>query len=215
MAIAPITPFVQLVEKNKSANMIVAEIGVFTGCTLLEYLPIIKGVGGKSIVVDWFLGNLLPNGIYWQHGGGVTSNHDALLQTLKSGIESIGCTDIVSIFDMTSDEGAEKMENDSLDICFIDATHTYTQCKKDIDSYLPKVKSGGILCGHDCEGFELINTFTKDQLEDEWMNTPPGLYINGGCHAGVIQAVYDSFGAIELIPDPGLHKIPIWVYKKP
>lgn len=37
----------------------------------------------------------------------------------------------------------------SLDFVFIDGDHTYEGCKKDILAYLPKMKSGGVLAGHD------------------------------------------------------------------
>jgi len=35
------------------------------------------------------------------------------------------------------------------DFVFIDADHTYEGCKKDIHDWYPKVKKGGVLCGHD------------------------------------------------------------------
>ena len=35
------------------------------------------------------------------------------------------------------------------------------QEKKDIELAIPKIKSGGLLCGHDCEGFAEVNSFTE------------------------------------------------------
>ena len=42
---------------------------------------------------------------------------------------------------------AELFDNHSVDMVFIDGDHS--QCGADIDAWLPKVKAGGILCGHD------------------------------------------------------------------
>lgn len=46
-------------------------------------------------------------------------------------------------------EGANKYEDKSLDFVFIDADHTYESVSKDISAWLPKVKPGGIIAGHD------------------------------------------------------------------
>jgi hypothetical protein len=49
----------------------------------------------------------------------------------------------------SSTEAANQFEEDSLDFVFIDASHEYEDVKKDIQVWLPKVKKGGILAGHD------------------------------------------------------------------
>lgn len=46
-------------------------------------------------------------------------------------------------------DGAQHFEDNSLDFVFIDADHRYEYVKKDILAYLPKVKTGGIIAGHD------------------------------------------------------------------
>ena len=48
-----------------------------------------------------------------------------------------------------SHESANLFEDNSVDICFIDAGHSYEAVKKDIESWLPKIKKGGIMAGHD------------------------------------------------------------------
>jgi predicted O-methyltransferase YrrM len=50
-----------------------------------------------------------------------------------------------------SKEVSQQFEDESLDVVFIDATHTYPAVKQDIQLWLPKVKKGGILAGHDFE----------------------------------------------------------------
>jgi len=52
----------------------------------------------------------------------------------------------------TSKEQSTTFENGSIDFFYIDGDHTYEGCKLDIDLWWPKIKSGGILSGHDfCE----------------------------------------------------------------
>jgi hypothetical protein len=74
-------------------------------------------------------------------------------------------TDSVSASKMYSDE--------SLDAIFIDADHGYESVKADILAWMPKVKTGGILAGHD--------------------------YIR--THNGVIQAVDELIISPEIIRD--------------
>lgn len=40
----------------------------------------------------------------------------------------------------------------TLDVCFIDGDHTYAAVKRDIMAFLPKMRPGGIMCGHDFHG---------------------------------------------------------------
>ena len=46
-------------------------------------------------------------------------------------------------------EEAYKRIHESLDFCYIDGNHTYLYAKKDLESYWPLVKSGGVIGGHD------------------------------------------------------------------
>lgn len=48
-----------------------------------------------------------------------------------------------------SDDVCLKLEDNKYDMVYIDGGHTYEQVKKDIVNYLPKIKIGGIISGHD------------------------------------------------------------------
>lgn len=48
-----------------------------------------------------------------------------------------------------SKDAASQIPDESLDLAFIDADHSYEGCKTDIQAYWPKVKPGGVLAGHD------------------------------------------------------------------
>lgn len=75
---------------------------------------------------------------------------------------------------MTSLEAAKQFEDNSLDFVFIDASHEYEDVKNDIIAWLPKVKSGGVLAGHD-------------------------YYIEYDYFPGVKQAVNECFNQNEII----------------
>lgn len=55
----------------------------------------------------------------------------------------------VDIIRETSLNASEKIENEFLDIVFIDAEHTYKGVKEDISLWENKVRQGGIISGHD------------------------------------------------------------------
>ncbi len=48
-----------------------------------------------------------------------------------------------------TDELCSEFSDNSVDLIFIDADHTYTAVKKDIINWRPKLRSGGFLTGHD------------------------------------------------------------------
>jgi hypothetical protein len=50
---------------------------------------------------------------------------------------------------MTSAEAARLFQPASLDCVYIDANHEYAFVRSDIEIWAPKVRSGGILAGHD------------------------------------------------------------------
>ena len=53
------------------------------------------------------------------------------------------------IWRMTSEEAAKIMPEKTLDFCYIDADHSYDGVIQDLELWIPKIKSGGIICGHD------------------------------------------------------------------
>jgi predicted O-methyltransferase YrrM len=56
---------------------------------------------------------------------------------------------IITPVRMLSEEASQQYADGSLDFVFIDAAHDYENVRKDILAWLPKIKPGGTLAGHD------------------------------------------------------------------
>jgi hypothetical protein len=195
--------FEQIVKEYKKPNIVVAEVGTYDGSTTMHIAPIVKEENGTYIAIDWFKGNeTLPSGEPGNSHGYDENQHDVVLDKFKTNINSVYCADIITIHDMPSLEAAKLIKNKSLDICFIDADHRYDSVKADILAYVPKVKDGGILCGHDLDNGaeEHFDTFTEKELE---MDTTRGI------HAGVCQAVGEIIGFDKITKYPNA----VWAVK--
>jgi len=76
----------------------------------------------------------------------------------------------VTIIKADSVEISKKFEDGYFDFVYIDGNHDYEFVKKDIEAWYPKVKKGGVLCGHDYSNSEqpwegvdkAVNEFAKE-----------------------------------------------------
>ena len=57
--------------------------------------------------------------------------------------------DIINLHESFSYMVVDSFEDESIDFIYIDGEHTYESVKRDISLYLPKIKNGGIISGHD------------------------------------------------------------------
>lgn len=57
--------------------------------------------------------------------------------------------DRVSMIWLKSLDAVRYIKDGSLDLVFIDADHSYEMVKADILAWMPKIRKGGTICGHD------------------------------------------------------------------
>jgi len=212
----PIDALLWLIHSVIKPTFTMAEVGVWCGETLLHYAPTIKNLNGKIYAIDWFKGNEGHDSPRTLKGGdrhAYDNDENQMMlteQRLQHNLKAANIEDTVEILKGDSVAMSKHIRDNSLDLCFIDADHTYKGVKRDIEAYLPKVKEGGIICGHDCLDINLANTFTDEQINSHYLQ----LDEKTGCHPGVIQAVYDSFGEEVVVIPCQTIGIPIWAKRK-
>jgi predicted O-methyltransferase YrrM len=124
----------------KSSNIV--EVGCWKGQSTKALLEASDGV---VHAIDHF------NGSPTDESGGFARVQDVFAQFTAN----VGHYPNLKIHKMSSEEAVVSFRDNSLDMVWIDADHSHEGCSKDIDMWLPKVKKGGIICGHDygvCSG---------------------------------------------------------------
>jgi len=65
----------------------------------------------------------------------------------------------------TTHDVSKEFPNGYFDFVFIDADHSYEAVKRDIEDWMPKVRKGGYLCGHDTQ-LPGVQEAVKECVED-------------------------------------------------
>lgn len=77
-------------------------------------------------------------------------------------------SDRTRILHMASLEAASQVEDGSLDLVFLDADHSYEGVCEDIRAWLPKVRKGGFIGGHDYQNDNAGFKFGVTEAVDKW-----------------------------------------------
>jgi hypothetical protein len=99
---------------------------------------------------------------------------DGMLKRTRERLKGFNVT-IVRKF---STVAAQSIEDGSLDFVYVDANHAYDNVIEDIAAWLPKIRSGGIIAGHDyapgklsgmpCDVIEAVNNWTSANQIAPW-----------------------------------------------
>jgi hypothetical protein len=92
----------------------------------------------------------------------------------------------------------------TFDLVFIDANHSYNSVCGDIEAWWPKLKIGGIMCGHDMDMG--LTTCSDSELEK---NKDYDVY--EGAHVGVMLALRRQFNHVGIFDLPDTT---VWYTKK-
>lgn len=154
------------VDEMKDGSTIV-EVGCWKGKSI-SFLGVEIVNSGKNIkcyAVDTWRGSR-------EHQGDPLVAEDRLYDLFLKNTESLN--HIILPIRKASVDVAKDFEDRSLDVVFIDANHDYTEVKKDIEAWLPKVKFGGIISGHDYPGWDGVVRAVNEAF-------PVGVVLNQNC----------------------------------
>jgi len=148
----------------RSAKSIV-EVGSWKGRSAHA---LASGCRGTVYCVDHFRGS--PNELQTAHREAADTDISEIFQENMKDFKN------VEVMKMRSNRAAEQFEDNSIDMIFIDGTHTKPAVLTDLRSWYPKLRKGGLMTGHDAqyeEVREALNEFGKaweriDGIETIW-----------------------------------------------
>ena len=139
-------------------NLIGVEVGVCNGVTSELFAQKISNIN-KLYAVDNY-----PSFVDWD-GTRVTEERQA--ETMRRCKERLAKYPNVEFVYKSSVEFGETLFDDSIDFVFVDGDHSYEATLKDLQTYWPKVKTGGVFAGHDIN----LTSVTK-ALEEFFKDSP-------------------------------------------
>jgi predicted O-methyltransferase YrrM len=152
---------------------------------LLEDLPkdfkchTIVEVGSFAGVSSDLFANFCDNLIcvdIWNFKGGQGLPYDYVQQAFIDFCKVDEAHDNIETMVMASTKAAEKIKDGSIELVYIDAKHDKPEVLQDIKVWLPKVKKGGYIAGHDIhmDGVrqaveEMFGTSYKTYKDTSWI----------------------------------------------
>jgi predicted O-methyltransferase YrrM len=92
-------------------------------------------------------------------------NDDNIFNKTKNELESLHNNMVFYRTFSTDTNTINAIEDNSIDLIFIDGNHTYKYVLEDLEKYYPKLKNTGVMCGDD---------FFMRTHENDHLNTMPG-----------------------------------------
>jgi len=180
----------RILQKFKKDGMTVYEVGAWTGMSTCLIGSVVKGCKGRMVTVDNFKGS--------------NDNQAEFLslvpvrRLLERNLGRFGLEQVVTIIDGDSADVAGTVEDGAVDFVFVDGDHRYSGVKKDLDAWLPKIKMGGVLAGHDYN----YPGYDEKHIEEDYVD---------GRHHGVSKALEETVPQGEIIRVEGKSSVWAWV----
>lgn len=129
----------------------IVEIGAWLGKSAVLMAELIEQSGKKIhfVTVDPFVVQPVFDGQLWQFGEVSNSYKPDAHALFEKHIREAGYQQEVFLLADYSEGAVRQFEDNTLDAVFIDGAHDAENVAFDLRAWYPKVKSGGIIAGHD------------------------------------------------------------------
>jgi len=122
---------------------VVVELGFFAGKTTAAMAPICKTNHNKYHAVD------NCKGANPRDPATKAQQSRNMFKVFESNMEQMKLLEYLNTHIADSAEAAQIFDDESVDFCFVDASHVEEDVVRDIKAWWPKIKVGGTLGGHD------------------------------------------------------------------
>jgi hypothetical protein len=133
---------------------VIVEIGTFVGGNLCRVAQMIKDSKKPIIIIgidNFHFANISTQALDSVNlkFEGYDIKHASFYNTLMNNINDNDLNDYIDIIDSDSIKASVLFANNSIDLLFLDGSHSYPYVGNELKAWLPKVKNGGIISGHD------------------------------------------------------------------
>jgi predicted O-methyltransferase YrrM len=124
-------------------NGIIVELGFFAGRSTAVMAPICKINHNEYHAID------NCKGANPRDPATKAQQSRNMKQVFANNMKSLQLFDYLNIHQIDSAASAQMFDDESVDFCFVDASHVAEDAQRDIEAWWPKIKPGGIIGGHD------------------------------------------------------------------
>ncbi len=175
----------ELVQRVVRPCMRIVEVGSWKGFSTAYLAYALANWNGTVFAVDHWQGS--PGG--WNVPIAQTQD---ILGVFRKNMTALNCDYFIKPMVMDSLTAATLFPERSLDLVFIDGDHRYSGISADIKAWLPKLRIGGILCGHDgstpySKLADYVQAYINNHCDDDY-------YAECQLHPGITKALYELLG---------------------
>lgn len=166
--------YLKIIKKELKDGDIAVEVGSWMGRSSVYFA---EQVSKQKKNIEFYCVDLWggPQGIE-SLDNIIEKNGGSILNIFEKNIKDCGYEDKIKIIVGDSAKSAALFKDKSISFCFIDASHKYESVKNDIKAWLPKMKPGSTLAGHDVDQPQ-VKKAVEEILKNKWEKTSTRCWI--------------------------------------